>query len=123
MASSAPASSHNPLEEATRSPTLQKEPLAVQRDEGPMAGSPGRTRTSNPPVNSRLLCQLSYRGSRPNVTPSTVYLSIVRQEVGGPWGAGVCGTQVGFGVTGDLVPAPKMAPVKGAHTTSSVGLC
>jgi hypothetical protein len=24
--------------------------------------SPGRTRTYNPPVNSRMLCQLSYRG-------------------------------------------------------------
>ncbi|CAD5945139.1 protein of unknown function [Streptomyces sp. KY75] len=26
--------------------------------------SPDWTRTSNPPVNSRMLCQLSYRGSR-----------------------------------------------------------
>src|SRR5688572_23975063 len=26
-------------------------------------GSPGWTRTNNPPVNSRMLCQLSYRGS------------------------------------------------------------
>src|SRR5947208_3325668 len=25
-------------------------------------GSPGWTRTTNPPVNSRMLCQLSYRG-------------------------------------------------------------
>ena len=25
--------------------------------------SPGWTRTNNPPVNSRMLCQLSYRGS------------------------------------------------------------
>src|SRR6476619_1492351 len=35
------------------------------RDEtGPFcAGSPGWTRTNNPPVNSRMLCQLSYRGS------------------------------------------------------------
>jgi hypothetical protein len=27
-------------------------------------GSSGRTRTCNPPVNSRLLCRLSYRGKR-----------------------------------------------------------
>ena len=27
-----------------------------------MSGSPGRTRTYNPPVNSRMLCRLSYRG-------------------------------------------------------------
>ncbi len=26
--------------------------------------SPGWTRTNNPPVNSRMLCQLSYRGQR-----------------------------------------------------------
>jgi hypothetical protein len=26
-------------------------------------GSPGWTRTNNPPVNSRMLCQLSYRGT------------------------------------------------------------
>jgi hypothetical protein len=25
--------------------------------------SPGWTRTNNPPVNSRMLCQLSYRGT------------------------------------------------------------
>ena len=29
-----------------------------------MRGSSGRTRTYNPSVNSRLLCQLSYRGKR-----------------------------------------------------------
>lgn len=28
-------------------------------------GSPAWTRTKNLPVNSRLLCQLSYRGMRP----------------------------------------------------------
>ena len=28
----------------------------------PLTCSPGRTRTSNPSVNSRTLCQLSYRG-------------------------------------------------------------
>ena len=30
---------------------------------GGLGGSPGWTRTNNPPVNSRMLCQLSYRGS------------------------------------------------------------
>ena len=44
---------------------------AVQLIEGPIGqdsiadedlSSPGWTRTNNPPVNSRMLCQLSYRG-------------------------------------------------------------
>lgn len=35
-------------------------------------GSPGWSRTSNLPVNSRLLCQLSYRGS--SLQRFTVYL-------------------------------------------------
>ena len=30
------------------------------------SGSPGRIRTSDPTVNSRLLCQLSYRGVEKN---------------------------------------------------------
>jgi hypothetical protein len=30
---------------------------------GLSGSSPGWTRTNNPPVNSRMLCQLSYRGS------------------------------------------------------------
>ncbi len=34
-------------------------------DAGLRGGSPGWTRTNNPPINSRMLCQLSYRGSRP----------------------------------------------------------
>jgi hypothetical protein len=28
-----------------------------------LSHSPGWTRTNNPPVNSRMLCQLSYRGT------------------------------------------------------------
>lgn len=43
--------------------------LTARNDEGPgrgafgvCVGSPGRTRTYNPPVNSRMLCRLSYRG-------------------------------------------------------------
>ena len=32
--------------------------------EGLFYSSPGWTRTNNPPVNSRMLCQLSYRGTR-----------------------------------------------------------
>ena len=30
---------------------------------GLLLSSPGWTRTNNPPVNSRMLCQLSYRGT------------------------------------------------------------
>src|SRR4051794_25539049 len=36
-----------------------------------MTCSPGWTRTNNPPVNSRMLCQLSYRGSRPQTLART----------------------------------------------------
>ncbi len=44
--------------------TLDTEPAptCVCRS-GPVLCSPGWTRTNNPPVNSRMLCQLSYRGS------------------------------------------------------------
>src|SRR5512146_457802 len=34
--------------------------------------SPGWTRTNNPPINSRMLCQLSYRGSVPRAHISKV---------------------------------------------------
>jgi hypothetical protein len=37
----------------------------VSAGQGPFSCSPGWTRTNNPPINSRMLCQLSYRGSRP----------------------------------------------------------
>ena len=39
-------------------------------------GSPGRTRTSDPAVNSRLLYQLSYRGSSLAVWPLTSRLNV-----------------------------------------------
>ena len=45
-----------------------------------MFGSPGRTRTCDQPVNSRLLYQLSYRGTRQSV----VGLRILAKDVG--WG-------------------------------------
>src|SRR5438552_3017025 len=38
--------------------------------------SPGWTRTNNPPVNSRMLCQLSYRGRKPG------HFSRARRESG-----------------------------------------
>jgi hypothetical protein len=47
------------IRNATPPPDLSSQ---VRRGVG---GSPGWTRTNNPPVNSRMLCQLSYRGSRP----------------------------------------------------------
>jgi hypothetical protein len=34
--------------------------------QGKVPSSPGWTRTNNPPVNSRMLCQLSYRGTVPS---------------------------------------------------------
>jgi hypothetical protein len=43
------------------SPKLKTESLAFA---GLSCSSPGWTRTNNPPVNSRMLCQLSYRGTR-----------------------------------------------------------
>ena len=36
---------------------------------GPFACSPGWTRTNNLPINSRLLCQLSYRGKATTGSP------------------------------------------------------
>src|SRR5439155_25279069 len=39
-------------------PKIRKEPVC-----GLFQSSPGWTRTNNPPVNSRMLCQLSYRGT------------------------------------------------------------
>ncbi len=42
-----------------RAPSSFLRPLQVLRS------SPGWTRTNNPPVNSRMLCQLSYRGRQP----------------------------------------------------------
>ena len=44
-------------------PGQQRNPTADVRRWG-SACSPGWTRTNNPPVNSRMLCQLSYRGSK-----------------------------------------------------------
>ena len=43
---------------------------------GSRIGSPGRTRTSDPAVNSRLLYQLSYRGSSIAVWPLTSWLNV-----------------------------------------------
>ena len=43
-----------------RPPIVQRRHRPVA---APFASSPGWTRTNNPPVNSRMLCQLSYRGS------------------------------------------------------------
>jgi hypothetical protein len=40
-------------------PRTEKSPRPVAWGDG----SPGWTRTNNPPVNSRMLCQLSYRGT------------------------------------------------------------
>ena len=37
--------------------------ICVSADQRPSSCSPGWTRTNNPPINSRMLCQLSYRGS------------------------------------------------------------
>ena len=37
--------------------------VCVSADQRPFVRSPDWTRTNNPPVNSRMLCQLSYRGS------------------------------------------------------------
>ena len=43
---------------------------------GLVSGSPGRTRTSDPAVNSRLLYQLSYRGLSIAAWPLTSRLNV-----------------------------------------------
>jgi hypothetical protein len=46
--------------------------------------SPGWTRTNNPPVNSRMLCQLSYRGSAANGTRVSGEFADGRAHLGEP---------------------------------------
>src|SRR6478672_592059 len=50
--------------------------VCVNRRSEQGGSSPGWTRTNNPPVNSRMLCQLSYRGL---AAPS---LAALRSELG-----------------------------------------
>lgn len=52
--------------------------LRFRRSRAVLAGSPGWTRTNNPPVNSRMLCQLSYRGS---VQPAQVSNPAARGKI------------------------------------------
>src|SRR5206468_451292 len=47
----------------------------VRRSERRDFSSPGWTRTNNPPVNSRMLCQLSYRGSA-----AALYRHLIQQS-------------------------------------------
>ncbi len=82
--------------------------------------SPIWTRTKNLPVNSRLLCQLSYGGSRPHrvrATGTRLHDAIVGRHVGYPTGVptlastgffafrtrgrGVGGTMYGYARTDD----------------------
>src|SRR4051812_30135954 len=44
-------------------PSRRARELRFRMSPALLPGSPGWTRTNNPPVNSRMLCQLSYRGS------------------------------------------------------------
>jgi hypothetical protein len=46
------------ISEKFRAPGRKNKPQTIEK-----IGSPGRTRTSDPAVNSRLLYQLSYRGA------------------------------------------------------------
>jgi integrase len=48
----------------TKRGRLDGRPLAFAPHCRSFGDSPGWTRTNNPPVNSRMLCQLSYRGTR-----------------------------------------------------------
>ncbi len=50
-----------------------------------MSGSPGWTRTSDTPVNSRMLCQLSYRGSQESLTILRRVLGHVEMGPRGCW--------------------------------------
>ena len=55
---------------------VESERLSASRAAAAAEGSPGWTRTNNPSVNSRMLCQLSYRGrKRPEVYPGRAVLS------------------------------------------------
>src|SRR6266705_2474121 len=54
-------------------PKIRKAPVC-----GLFQSSPGWTRTNNPPVNSRMLCQLSYRGRQPPDCTGALSLDPVR---------------------------------------------
>ena len=54
--------------------------LRFRRSGAALVGSPGWTRTNNPPVNSRMLCQLSYRGSS---APSSAATANISKRLGG----------------------------------------
>src|SRR6266496_4899505 len=61
----APTRSENPADPSTSARTIENprsEALCNSLSAGLSVYSPGWTRTNNPPVNSRMLCQLSYRG-------------------------------------------------------------
>src|SRR5918995_4044414 len=61
--------------EGVTAPLTQGPPTSKDEVRGP-SGSPGWTRTNNPSVNSRMLCQLSYRGKAatgsPRQRPATI---------------------------------------------------
>jgi hypothetical protein len=63
---------------------------------GSSFSSPGWTRTNNPPVNSRMLCQLSYRGT---------VCSAVANCSGAIWNG-----RAGKAATASLVGAAQSAP-------------
>jgi hypothetical protein len=47
-------------------------PSSYLADLQEVRSSPGQIRTDNPPVNSRMLCQLSYRGRQPEIVPGAL---------------------------------------------------
>jgi hypothetical protein len=71
------SSSSSSVERSVESGHLERRLLRLASPGG-LRSSPGWTRTNNPSVNSRMLCQLSYRGrKRPEVYPAPPLLSRV----------------------------------------------
>lgn len=71
-------------------PRTEAPELAFAPFRGPLGCSPGWTRTNNLPINSRLLCQLSYRGKAaggsPQQRPATIAKDAPTSETGpGRW--------------------------------------
>ena len=89
---------------------------------GPLVcGSPGWTRTNNLPVNSRLLCQLSYRGMVISAGPRWRCATIAKQPPGSENGAAGAsrGWQIAVGA-GPEDGFPPLRPALGASAEADL---
>src|SRR4029078_1628001 len=86
----------------TATPGKPQETARRRARDGPAVapGSPGCTRTNTPPVNSRMLCQLSYRGSKPAQISKGRRARLIQPDFAAGVRQGVLGGQPGHRVAG-----------------------